>query len=988
MKNLNAISTHTLRRWGTLLISLLFVMSLAAQNITVRGVVKDAGTGETIIGANVVVKGTTSGTITDASGNFSLSVPANATLSVSYLGYETVNLPVDGRTHLVINLKQSAVALNEVVAIGYGTVKKGDATGSVVALNTDKMNKGQATSLTDLLAGQTAGVTVTTSGGAPGAGANIIIRGGSSLYASNAPLIVVDGVPLDNNGVSGLQNPLSTINPDDIATFTILKDASATAIYGSRASNGVILITTKKGRLGQKIHVSYQGNYSVSTVGSTLNVLSGDQFRNFMDTYWAGNKTIPPLYGKTSTDWQKLIFTTASGTDQHLSVSGSAGVLPYRVSVGYTTQNGILKTGNYTRTTAALNLNPSFLDDHLKFNINLNGSYNTNRFADQGAIGAALQMDPTQSVMASGQYGAGYWMALDANGNPIKIGIANPVAILNDELNYSYVYESMGSAQVDYKFYGLPDLHAKADVGYDITNSNGNRTIVANSPMSWVWGSKKTGAGEYDPYHQQSSNTMLDVYLDYNKTFGINQLNAMLGYSWQHFFTTSWNATYYTDNTSIARQDYPAENYLLSFFGRLNYTLLDRYLFTFTLRNDGTSRFAPGNRWGLFPSGAFAWKIKDESFLKNVNWLSDLKLRLGYGQTGQQDIGGNYYPYIPTYNLSPDNNTMYSFGSTWYHLMRSGAYNTNIKWETTTTYNIGLDYGFLNGRFTGSVDLYKRVTSNMLNNLPVAAGTNFTNILPANIGSLENKGLEVVLGGNPIQTRDFTWNLSYNMSYNKNTVTKLTRVNNAEYGGIAGGDISGGTGNTVETTNIGYPAWSFYVYQQAYNSKGQPIEGVYVDRNGDGIINSQDLYVDHNGAPSVTMGLSSRMTWKKWLLTFTLRSELNNYVYNNVQSNMGFLNNSYDPSPFLKNILSSALTTNFKNAQYLSDYYVQNASFLKMDNASLGYTVNKYLTVTATVQNVFTITNYKGLDPEVQGGIDKVIYPRPHIFLIGANVNF
>lgn len=971
-------------------------MTANAQQLSVSGIVKDAKTGEAILGASILEKGTNNGVITNFDGAFTINAASKATLVVKYLGYLTVEVPVSGKTNLVIQLNEDAIALGEVVAIGYGSVKKNDATGSVTAISADKTNKGLTTSLTDMLAGKMAGVNITTSGGAPGAGATVLIRGGSSIIASNDPLYVIDGIPIDGSTVSGLQTPLSEINPQDIETFTVLKDASATAIYGSRASGGVILITTKKGSLKDKFSVTYDGNASVSSIQNEVNVLSASQYTNFIKSYWPvpTGSTISPqaaLLGTSNTNWQNQIYQTATSQDHTISVSGYTGILPYRVSVGYTDQNGVLKTSNFQRVTGALNLSPSLLGDHLKVNLNLKGAYSTNRFAETGAIGAALNFDPTQPVYSTNStYGNGYKMWLGTDGKPLSLGTANPLSVLNEENNTSSVYQSIGNVQLDYTVHGLPDLKANLNLAYDLSQSNGNKIIDANSPMSYVWGSKKNGAGESDPYYQFKSNTLMEFYLNYSKTWGIHSLSAMGGYSYQHFYYTSWSATNYTDGiANVPRVDYPSELFLISFYGRLNYTLMEKYLLTVTVRDDGSSRFDPSNRWGLFPSAALAWKMKEESFLKDVNWLSDLKLRLSYGVTGQQNVSSNYYTYLPTYTISTYNDAQYQFGNAFYHVLRPAGYNAGLKWETTDTYNAGLDFGAFNNRLTASVDVYKRITNNLLNTIPVPAGSNFINQLLTNIGSLENKGAEITIGGRPVQTKDFSWDLSYNMSYNHNQITKLTRGTIAGYG-IPGGGISGATGSTIYWDQVGSPVNAFYVHKQVYDANGKPIEGAYATIPG----TTNNMYVDHSPAPDYTLGLSSRMTYKKWFMNFSLRSEIGNYNYNNVQSNMEMLNNSYSTSGFLMNVVSSALKTNFSNAQYFSDYYIQNASFLKMDNISLGYNFTKLFntklaaSIYGTVQNVFTITNYKGLDPEVAGGIDNNMYPRPQVYLVGLKINF
>ena len=708
---------HKLLAFVAVLAMFVLGMTANAQQISVSGIVKDAKTGEAILGASILEKGTNNGVITNFDGAFTISAASSATLVVKYLGYVPIEVPVLGKKTLVIQLNEDAISLGEVVAIGYGSVKKNDATGAVMAISADKTNKGLTTSLTDMLAGKMAGVSITTSGGAPGAGAKVIIRGGSSLIASNDPLYVIDGIPMDGTTVNGLQSPLSEINPQDIETFTVLKDASATAIYGSRASGGVILITTKKGSLKNKFSVVYDGNTSISRILKEVSVPSASEYSSFIKSFWGANSTEANLLGKSNTNWQDQIFRTASSQDHNLSISGYTGKLPYRVSAGYTDQNGILKTSNFQRFTGAVNLNPSLLDDHLKVNVNLKGAYTTNRFADTGAIGAALQYDPTQSVwnedpngIPKSIYGNGYTMWLGSNGLPISIATANPVSVLNEKHDVSTVYQSLGNLQLDYTVHGLSALKSHLNLAYDISKANGSVTIDANSPMTFVSGNNKEvgfGPGEYNPYYQLKSNTLLEFYLNYAKTWGIHSLDVMGGYSWQHFYKTNWSSIAYSDNSApTKRVDYPAALTLVSFYGRLNYTLMDKYLLTVTVRDDGSSRFSPNNRWGVFPSTALAWKLKEESFLKNVNWLSELKLRLGYGVTGQQNVGDNYYTYIPTYTASNYTDAMYQFGSSYYHLLRPDGYNSSLKWETTTNYNIGLDMGAFNNRLTATVDVY------------------------------------------------------------------------------------------------------------------------------------------------------------------------------------------------------------------------------------------------------------------------------------------
>ena len=991
-----------LQMTGLLLFCLLFSLNVSAQNLTrITGTVVDSHN-EPAIGASVTEKGTTRGTATDADGNFELSVGEHAVLVVSYLGYVAQEIPVGNQTNFKIVLKEDTKLLEEVVVIGYGQVKKNDLTGAVTAIKADNLPKGLTTSMTDMLSGKIAGMNVTTSGGQPGGGATIRIRGGSSMSASNDPLVVVDGIPLNRvkgDAIWGSSNPLAGINPQDIETVTVLKDASATAIYGSRASNGVIMITTKKGSLKQKLTVSYDGNFSVSTIPNYVNVMNGDQYRAFIKDKWGENSPQANLLGTANTDWQKEIYRTATGTDHNLSVAGAAGQLPFRVSVGYTNEDGIMKTSNYNRTSGSISLTPSLFDNHLNINANVSGAISGNRFADQGAITAALDFDPTQPVYADTPYGNGYYMMLGSNGAPIGIGICNPLSVLTQKRDVATVDQSMGGIQFDYKLHFLPDLHANLNLGYDVSKSNGSYNLAANSPMTWTWGNEKKGSEMYHQYYQLKRNTLLDFYLNYKKTLGIHALDIMAGYSWQRFFDTSWWSDSYkglngaepglSDTPPV---DSPRQYQLVSFFGRLNYTLLDRYLLTFTLRDDGTSRFGKDNRWGLFPSAAFAWRINQESFMKNVTWLSDLKLRLGYGVTGQQDVNDDYYPYIPTYTTSSYSDARYPFGGIFYYLIRPGYFNSSLKWESTTTYNAGIDIGILRNRFTGSVDFYKRVTNDLLNVAPIAPGTNFTNQMLSNIGSLENTGIEVTLGGKPVDTRDFMWDLSYTFAYNRNKITKLTRETSTDYPGVPNTSMAAGaTGNYFGINQVGYALNSYNVLKQVYDTNGKPIEGVYADMG-----TTDNRYISkHNAVPPVTMGFSSRMIWKDWFFNFAGHVSIGNYNYNAIEVNHGFINNSYDPSGFLKNVMSSITNTNFQGAQYFSDYYIQNASFLKLDNITLGYNFKKLFTeklngsIYGTMQNVFTITPYKGLDPENDNnGIDKQVYPRPQVFLLGLRLNF
>ncbi|MBR6278038.1 MAG: TonB-dependent receptor [Bacteroidales bacterium] len=985
-----------------LLLTVLACGDAFAQKITVKGHVEDSSGGE-IIGATIRIVGTTAGTITDLDGNFEIEADLKDSLAVSYIGYtETIVRP---NASLRIILQEDTREMEEVVVIGYGKVKKNDLTGSVTAISADKMVKGAATSATDLLAGKAAGVSVISDGGAPGAGATIRIRGGSSLSASNNPLVVIDGVAVDDGGIDGMANPLATVHPNDIETFTILKDASATAIYGSRASNGVIIITTKKGKSG-KPAVSYAGTVSVSTKRNDIDIMNADEFRSFVIEKFGEDSDNAKALGNANTDWWNEIFRTSVSTDHNLSVSGTFKNLPYRVSVGYTNENGILKNSSMERLTGAVSLNPTFFDKKLSISVNVKGINNKNRFGSTDAVGMASQFDPTQPVyMSDNKYGNGWFIYMNEdNTAPVDIALTNPVSILEDQDDRSTVNRSIGNIQADYKFHFLPDLRVNVNLGYDVSRSDGEKTIADNSPLTWCSGSFKTGFGENTDYYQKKTNGLFESYLDYDKTFGIHSLDVMIGYSWQHFYSDK--GTKYCYSAAKAQEfgkeyykdeyTYKTENYLVSFFGRINYTILDRYLITFTLRDDGSSRFHKDNRWGIFPSAALAWKISDEAFLKDNDVVSDLKLRLGYGVTGQQNLGTNDYPYMPRYKYS-EAGASYFFGDKQYRLITPQAYDLGLKWEETATYNAGLDFGFLKGRIEGTVDFYIRKTTDLLNSVIIPAGTNYSNELLTNVGELENRGIELSLTGHILNKRDLEWTLSYNVSYNKNEITKLTINDDPSYKGVIHGGVEGGTGNNIQINAVNEPYNSFYVHKQMYYEDGSPIENVFVDKNSDGKIDDNDLFILKKSAPDVIMGLSSQLSWKNWFFNFAMRASIGNYVYNNVRSNREAWGGSqmFDPSGFLKNRMTSATESNFKDAYYKSNYYIENASFLRMDNMSLGYNFQRIFNTTQnakvyfTVQNPFVITKYSGLDPEISGeGIDRNIYPRPVTFMLGVNLNF
>lgn len=979
-------------------LGIFFSMSVSAQN-SVSGNVTDAE-GEPIIGASVVVKGTGIGTATDIDGNYTINniATSNATLVFSYMGYKSQEITYSGQGTINVSLAEDAQLLDEIVVIGYGTVRKDDATGSVTAIKADLEGRGLAPNAQDMMVGKIAGVTVTSGGGAPGEGSTIRIRGGSSLSANNEPLIVVDGVPL-GKGAAGVGNSLSFINPTDIETFTVLKDASATAIYGSRASNGVIIITTKKGTSG-KVKVSYDGSVSVSQNKETIDVMNGDEFRAFVKETFAGATNEAEVLGKlgtANTDWQDEIFRTALNTEHNISLFGSAGdVMPYRVSFGYTGINGVIKNSNMDRYTLSASLSPVLFDDHLAINANAKGMYIKNYFVDaNAAIGAALSMDPTQPVYDESSPYGGYWSWRDANGKITDQGTKNPVSYTDRDMvrDKAKSYQFAGNAQFDYKLHFLPELHFNLNLGLDYSKGTGNKYKAANSPQEAL------SDGYVEEWNEENKNSLLDFYAQYKKDFSFleSTLDVMGGYSWQHFWSGGDGNG---DKIAISQPSswkWEREYYLISYFGRINYNMLNRYMLTFTLRNDQSSRFSKDNRSGIFPSAAFAWRLSEEAFLKNADSLSNLKLRLGWGVTGQQDLGDDYYPYIPSYqDTSNSQGAHYWRDGQWVGLIKPLVYSENLKWEETTTYNVGVDYGFLNNRINGAIDVYYRKTEDMLNSATRnAALVNFGEYNPKNIGDMENKGIEFSINAIPVQTKNLTWDVGFNIAYNENEITSLSEVSDdSVFIPIGSGAIYQGSSN-MKAHFVGDPQGMYYVYEQVYDEKGMPIEGLYVDRNNDSTIDEKDLYKFHNATPDVTIGFNTKLIWKSWDFSIAGHGSFGNYNYNGIAiSNSSLSSAEVYRNEFLGNRALSALDTNFLKRQALSDYYVQDASFVRIDNITLGWSFNKSRVIPfsgrlyGAVQNPFVFTDYEGLDPEVEGGIDTNIYPRPITYLFGVNINF
>ncbi len=991
--------------------------SLFAQTTAVTGKVTDARDGSPLAGVSVQPKGVTSGgVVTGSDGRFTISVGQNVkTLVFTYVGFGTIEQSVTAEP-IIVALNATGANLNEIVVIGYGRAKKSDLTGAIATVSEKDFQKGNITTPEQMIAGKLPGVSIISNGGQPGSGSTIRIRGGSSLNASNDPLIVINGVPIDNeiqplqtSAVAGAGSPLSFINPNEIESFTVLKDASAAAIYGSRAANGVILITTKKGKSGP-LKVNFNSTNSVSTIIKKASVLSPSQFRSVVESQ--GSASQIAALGSANTNWQDQIYSTGYGTTDNISINGGVKNLPYRISLGYGDQNGILKTDNLQRTSVGFAFNPVLLDNHLKIDLNLLATRESTRFANTAAIGAAIGFDPTQPVHTNSSRFLGYYEWLDPTSTTglNTQAIKNPLGLLYNHFNTATPERSIGNLQVDYKFHFLPDLHANVNLGYDVAKGTGKVYILDSAAEEYVSGAH---SGWNNPYKATKTNVISEFYLNYDKDLSRikSHFNVLAGYSYNNYVNKVYNYyQFYTDGTEIdgTKPAYPVvpfEHVLISYFGRANYTFDDKYLLTATVRRDGSSRFAPANRWGTFPSVAFAWKINQESFLKNSNVLSDLKLRLGYGVTGQQDGIGDYL-YYTTYYQS-QGSASYQFGNNFYPGYRPTGYDPNIKWEQTTTYNAGFDYGFFNNRITGTIDVYEKKTNHLLNTLALAAGSNFAAYFTENVGDMTNKGIEFNVNATVVQTKDWSWDVGFNVTYNKNKITRLTvNPGDTSYPGFASGAIAGGIGGQyAEINSVGYSKNTFYLYHQKYNAEGKPIDGSVADKNGDGVINQNDRYRTKPADPQTYLGFSTNVNYKKWSLGTVLRSSLGMYAYNNTWSQTGnkaqILNNVT-----LSNASTNYLTTGFSGSnssiELLSDYYIHNASFVRMDNLTLGYNVGKLphmdarLRLNASVQNVFVITGYKGLDPEISAGnttpgnpgIDNNVYPRPRTYNLGLNLDF
>ena len=964
----------------------------------VKGVVEDAM--GPVIGATVMEAGTTNGTSTGLDGDFVLRVSsANATIEISCIGYASQTFKASAVPARIV-LAEDTHFLDEVVVIGYGTVKKSDLTGSVSTVRADEVNKGVITTPADMLRGKSAGVVVTSGSGMPGAGATIRVRGTSSLSADQTPLIVIDGLPVSNDGIAGMSDPLSSINPEDIESFTVLKDASSTAIYGSRASNGVIVITTKKGaKTSAKVpQIAIDYTTSLATVAKYNKLQDRDGILALIRDFYGANSVAEANLGLNgtlyNTDWQREIYRVAPTQDVNVSLNGRLPNLPYRISAGFMDQKGTLKGSAMDRATLSLNLSPSFMDNHLTVNLNGKGTWAMNAYANQDAIGAANHYDPTKPVYDENGLN-GYTTWYDGSGNINTMATMNPVALLDAKVDAATALRFIGNAQVDYKIPGFEKLRLNLNLGIDAAKSAGVTELAQGSEASFH-NTNQSGGGSHTEYSYSRRNSTLEFYGDYNDDFGDTNLDLMAGYSWQHFYSENQSKSYrISDEASLGESVGKGELYLISFFGRANYSIAEKYLITATLRTDGTSRFQ-NHKWGLFPSVAFGWNLlKEDKFADMADRLSSLKMRLSWGQTGQQAVGG-YYDTFAQFLTTQLGSYYFTNGAGYTNPIAALGYSADLRWETTTTYNLGFDWGSKGERVTGALDFYKRDTKDILNYIPVPALSNLTNYLNTNIGSMTNMGVELDVNAVLIETRDKSWTIGGNVAYNKNRITKLT-ASDKDATGVETGGISGGTGNNVQMFQVGQPMNVFYVYQQVYDVNGKPINGVYVDRNNDGQITADDKYFYHKPFADFTFGFNTTYTHKNLTVALSGHASLGNWVYNNVASDTEMLADLWTNS-FIGNRLESANESRFSQAQYLSDYYVRDGSFLKLDNLTIGYNIpnkihlvkdrNAVINVFGTIQNLCTITKYSGIDPEVYGGIDGTMYPRPRTFVAGIKLNF
>ena len=1014
--------------------------SVSAQGgYEVKGVVVDAL--GPVIGATVIEKGTVNGVSTGLDGDYILTVAsADALVEISCIGYATQTF-VASQVPATVTLGEDTQFLDEVVVIGYGSVKKEDMTGSITAIKADEVNRGAVVSTQDMLKGKVSGLYVMPGDGGPGSGSTIRIRGAASLNASKDPLIVIDGVPIASGAGSGMSNPLETINPNDIESFSILKDASSAAIYGSRASNGVIIITTKKGK-GSRPQVAYTGSVSVQSVDNRVPVMTASQMREYYYNAYAEGTTegdiIRKKLGNKETDWQSLVFRTGVVTDHGVSLYGNLkDRMPYRASLGYQYQLGTLNTSDYNRGTLDLNLSPNFLDRHLTVELSAKGVYAYNNFANSGAIGSAAFMDPTQDPYWRNPDGSidytttnGFWNYGSGRGKgfmPNKLLGAGPLSQLYDDVSSSGAIRFIGRAAVDYKVHGLEELRFNISGSLDITNTDKyNRTNPGSyqahgndSVNKW---SKIDALGSYSKGYEYAQSMVLEAYANYNKTFdSIHNLDVMAGYSWQNNYWRNRSISYFNhteesaaagvagkpmlnpddpnDTLGARYRTWQNENYMVSFYARVNYSLASKYLFTFSLRTDGSSKFSPATRWGVFPSGAFAWNMKEEGWLADVSWLSALKLRLSAGVTGQQDGIGDYV-HLATYSVSSNADYMYNMGDAGYsYWLTPAAYDPDIKWETTVNYNVGFDYGFFNDRLYGTFDAYLRDTRDLLNSVTTPMGSNYGNVVLTNIGSIRNKGVEFSVNGIPVQTNDWSVQVGFNCTFQDSRFTKLNSNDDPDYA-VEVGSISNGTGSKIARHKVGYEPYTYFAPQQIYDEDGNPIQNALVDRDNDGEITLKDFRMTGKSPlPNFFYGLNFKASYKDWDFGFNGHGTAGNYLFNDFAS--AHSTSRFDTSagniPNLATLVRKTGWTDVNSGeQSYSDYFIEDASFFRLDDINLGYTfraVGKWETdmrVAFGVQNVFVLTKYSGLDPEcsAETGIDNTVWPRPRTYSLRFNVTF
>ena len=994
--------------------------AFAQGGYTVSGTVEDQF--GPVIGAAVIEQGTSNGTSTGADGSYSLTVTGpSALVEISCIGYASQTFEA-AMVPQTVTMKEDAEYLDEVVVIGYGTVRKDDMTGSISAIKAEDMNRGAVVNTQDMLKGKIAGLLVTPGDGGPGSGSRIRIRGSASLNASNDPLIVIDGVPIAQGAAGAMSNPLDLLNPNDIESFSVLKDASSAAIYGSRASNGVILITTKKGKGGTP-QVTYSGSFSVQRISGKVPVMSAQQLKSFYaETFPKGTPTgdrIAELTGTASTDWQDLIFRTALATEHNISIYGNIkDRMPYRGSVAYSGQQGTLRESKYDRGTMDVTLSPNFFDKHLTFDINAKGVYSYSDYSDGGTVGKAAFFNPTQDPYWRNADGSidytttnGYWNYGNGRGTaftPNTLVGPSPLSMLYDNMSYAGSARFIGRIAADYKVHGFEALRFNVSAGIDVTETDSYNGERPGSFQAYA----DTGnlrIGQHTKGRNISRSQLLEAYANYNETWGIHNIDLMAGYSWQNNWWSNRNVTYYNETNEIKLGPgetaesryltYRNENYLVSFYGRINYSIDSRYVFTFTARGDGSSKFAKDYRWGFFPSGAFAWNIAKEPFMEDTKAVSTLKLRLSAGLTGQQDGIGDYV-HMARYNRSNDPYNMADMGSAGYmNMLTPQAYDPTIRWETTLTYNIGLDFGFFNERLSGSVDAYMRDTRDLLNSVQIPMGSNFGNRLMTNIGSIRNKGIEFSLSGIPVQTNDWSVQIGFNGTFQNTEFTRLNPTEDQNYY-IETGSISRGTGGYLCRQMVGYAPYTYYTYMQKYDADGKPLQNQFVDLDGDGAITEGDRYMTgKSAAPKFYYGVNVKVSYRNWDFGLNGHGSAGTWVFNDFASANSTasldLNAGSLPNQALI-IRQTGFTAPNSAQQWYSDYFLENASFFRLDDINVGYTfrgIGRWMTdirLALGMQNVFIITGYSGMDPEVisENGIDGTIWPRPRTWSFRMNVNF